>query len=417
MRLTALGVNHLSAPLDVRERLSVPAQEQNGLLHALCELPEVQGAMLLSTCNRTEIYLAQSKLSDAADDQRALAHYLQSRGASSELLPYFYRHEQAQAVRHVFRVATGLDSMVLGEPQILGQLKAAYASAKSAHTLAPSLDRLLQHSFFVAKQARTDTGLGQNPVSVASSAVKLCKQVYDDFDRRTALIIGAGETATLIAKHLQSQGVRRLIVINRTFSRAQALAAEVGGQAVLFAQLAQHLADADLIITATAATQPIISKRMLEAATRSRRRRTLLLIDLSVPRNVEASARELSDVFLYGVDDLRAVADAGLQAREHSAGLAEAVINGHVDGFMRWLQARESFEPVIALRERAFAQRDAALDAAKRQLQAGTPAAELLEKLAHQLTNQLLHAPTLALREAAGNDEQIALLKQALKLD
>ena len=305
--------------------------------------------------------------------------------------------------------------MVLGEPQILGQLKSAYAQAKAANMLTPALEHLLQQSFFVAKQARTDTGLGQNPVSVASSAVRLARRIYDDFDRRTALIIGAGETATLIARHLRAQGLNRLLITNRTFSRAQALAEELDGQAVLFGQLDRHLIDADMVITATASSQPLLNADRVKAAISGRKRRTLLLVDLSVPRNITPDVANLQDVFLYGVDDLRHVAEQGQHARMQAAVAAEAAIEGHVDEFMAWMRARERFEPILALRERSYAARDVALAEAKRRLAAGGNSVEILERLAHQLTNQMLHAPTIALRDAgAGGDD--ALIASAVKL-
>jgi glutamyl-tRNA reductase len=411
MRLTALGVNHQSAPIAVRERLAVLPDAFGSTLSGLRALPGVAGAMLLSTCNRTELYLAQDTVQA---DAGAIAWYLGQRDALA-LAPHFYRHHDAAAVRHVFRVATGLDSMVLGEPQILGQLKSAYADAKAANTLAAPLERLLQQSFFVAKQARTDTGLGQNSVSVASSAVRLAKQIYDDFDRRTALIVGAGETATLIARHLRAQGLHRLLITNRTLSRAQALADTLDGQAVPIHQLERHLIDADIVVTATAASKAILSAAQVKTALAARRRRTLLLLDLSVPRNIEPAAGQLSDVFLYGVDDLRHVAEQGINARQQAAIAAEASIDGHVQAFMSWLHARERFEPILALRERSFAQRDHAVALAMKRLDAGQEPAQIIAQLAHQLTNAMLHAPTTALREAAAQGDD-ALLQHALKL-
>ena len=418
MHLTALGVNHVSAPMAVREQLAVNLADQDAVLQGVRGLPGVTGAMILSTCNRTELYFAQAKAT-GDDAHRVLSRYLAMRGNSPSLAPYFYQHDDASAVRHVFRVATGLDSMVLGEPQILGQLKGAYAQAKAANMLTPALEKLLQQSFFVAKQARTDTGLGQNPVSVASSAVRLAKQIYDDFDRRTALIIGAGETATLIARHLSAQGLKRLLITNRTFSRAQALAEELDGQAVLFAQLDRHLGDADMVITATASSQALLDTERVKAAMSGRKRRTLLLIDLSVPRNITPEVANLQDVFLYGVDDLRYVAEQGQNARQLAAIAAEAAIDNHVHEFMAWLRARERFEPILALRQRSHAARDLALAQAKRRLAAGGNSVEILERLAHQLTNQMLHAPTVALRDAgaAGDDALIASAVKLMRLD
>ena len=377
MHLTALGVNHVSAPMSVREQLAVNLTEQESVLQGLRGLPGITGAMILSTCNRTELYFAQAKAANGKLHS-VLNDYLTMRGNAANLASHFYQHQGASAVRHVFRVATGLDSMVLGEPQILGQLK-----------------------------------------SVASSAVRLARRIYDDFDRRTALIIGAGETATLIARHLRAQGLNRLLITNRTFSRAQALAEELDGQAVLFGQLDRHLIDADMVITATASSQPLLDAEKIKAAISGRKRRTLLLIDLSVPRNITTDVADLQDVFLYGVDDLRHVAEQGQNARMQAAIAAETAIDGHVDEFMAWMRARERFEPILALRERSHAARDVALADAKRRLAAGGNSAEILERLAHQLTNQMLHAPTIALRDAgaAGDDALIASAVKLLRLD
>jgi glutamyl-tRNA reductase len=411
MRLSLLGVNHHSAPVSVRERLSLSADQQSVILPQLRALPSVDGAMILSTCNRTELYLAHA---ETGSSDEVLQHYLAARGQSADA-GFFYRHEDEIAVRHVFRVATGLDSMVLGEPQILGQLKAAYTSAKAANTLAPALDHLLQQSFHVAKQTRTLTGLGENSVSVASAAVRLSKEFYDDFDRRTALIIGAGETATLIGRHLKAQGIRKILISNRTFSRAQTLAESLDAQAVLLSQLDQHLIDADMVITATAASQPIIKLAHIERAIKQRKRRTLLLIDLSVPRNIAPEVKDARDVYLYSVDDLKVVTEAGQQARVEAAKAAQVNIEEHVADFMRWLKAREHFEPIVALRNKHFALRDEALAAAKRRLETGHDPAAELDRLAHLLTNQFLHAPTIAMKDAAARDQQ-AILDAASRL-
>jgi glutamyl-tRNA reductase len=405
MRLSLLGVNHETAPIAVRERLSLNTEQQTQLLPQLCALPDVKGAMILSTCNRTELYLAH--VENSANDA-VLHHYLRTRGQPDDA-GFFYRHFDDTAVRHVFRVATGLDSMVLGEPQILGQLKTAYSHAKAANTLAPALDHLLQQSFFVAKQARTLTGLGENSVSMASAAVRLAKEFYDDFDKRTALIIGAGETATLIGRHLKAQGIRKILISNRTFSRAQALAETLDAQAVLISQLTQHLSDADLVITATAATQPVITAQHVDSVLKARKRRTLLMIDLSVPRNIEPAAREKRDVYLYGVDDLKVVTDAGQQARIEAAKAAQISIDTHVNDFMQWLKAREHFEPIASLRNKYHAIKDTALSESKRRLQNGADAAAELDRLASLLTNQFLHEPTITMKEAARADDTAAL--------
>lgn len=412
--LAAFGVNHQSAPIAVRERFSVQKDQVSSFLQDLKALPGVQGAMLLSTCNRTEIYL------DCGSAQLALAEapawYLRERGLDPlQLQAHVYRLHGVDAVRHVFRVATGLDSLVLGETQILGQLKTAYADAKAADSIAPVLDRLLQQSFSVAKLARTDSGLGENPVSVASSAVHLAKQIFDDFANRSALIVGAGETATLLAKHLKAQGVRKLTIINRNFDRAHQLALSLDAQAVVYGQLQNCLHDVDIVACATSAERPILDKALLQKAQANSKRRMMLLLDLGVPRNIQDDCKQLRDVFLYHVDDLRHVVEQSLVARKQSAQLAEAVVDSHAQAFMNWLSARDRFETMLALRKRSETKRDHALEAALLALRSGESSDEVVKKLAFQLTNQWLHQPTEALKQAALDKDQ-ALIQSARRL-
>ncbi len=412
-QLVAFGVNHVSAPLDLRERLSIQKAQLNDTLRGLRAVPAVNGAFLLSTCNRTEVYLACNNGMETV--HHALRWYLQERGVHADAAQHLYQLHGADAVRHVFRVATGLDSMVLGETQILGQLKDAYADAKAADAIAPSLDRLLQQSFSVAKIARTDSKLGENPVSVASSAVHVARQIFDDFEHRSVLLIGAGETATLLAKHLQSHGVRKLCILNRSFDRAQQLALELNAQAAVMSKLGDLLPDADIIACATASEKPLITASMLSAALKKSKRRAVLCLDLGVPRNIDSDCKNLRDVFLYHVDDLRHVVDQSLAARKQAALVAEALVESHAKDFMAWLGARERFDTMIQVRRRVENKRDAALALALNEIEHGAAAADVVRKLAFQLSNQFLHDPTEALKKAA-TEQDLALLDAAQKL-
>ncbi len=404
MHLTALGVNHHSAPIAVREQLTLAPDRVADALAQIKRMPGIEGAMLLSTCNRTEIYLQHQP--QAAND--IVPWYVRQCQASEATIAHFYLRQQSDAVRHVFRVASGLDSLVLGEPQILGQLKSAYADARAHHTLSPNLDRLVQQSFAVAKDVRSSTGLGLHAVSIASSAVKLIKQIYDRLATRQVLLVGAGETSELIARHLFSAGIRRITVLNRTIARAHALCTELsllGNDLLLhaggLAELPGRMADADLLIAATSAQSPVIDAAMVKACQRQRRGRTLLLVDLGVPRDIEPAIAKLENCYLYGVDDLKGIADDGLAARVEAAKSAELKVDVEVQAFMRWLEMRNRIDPMLAIRLDAEHKRDAELARALHALQLGGDPQAIVERLAHQLTNQFLHAPTTALREAA----------------
>ncbi|GAB6196725.1 glutamyl-tRNA reductase [Lysobacter xanthus] len=396
MGFHVIGLNHATAPVDVRERVAFAGDATANALAELRALPSVDEVALLSTCNRTELY------AETSDDGGALAGWLAERSAvGDDLHAYLYRHHDAEAVRHLFRVATGLDSLVLGEPQILGQVKDAWATARAAGTLGNRLDRLFQHAFSTAKRARTDTRIGANPVSVASTAVKLAQESFAALDRSTVLLIGAGETIELAARHLVQAGTQRLLVANRTLVHAQALAQRHGGYALPLEDLDRHLAEADVVISATASREPILDARQVEAALAARRRRPMLLLDLAVPRDIAADVAELSDVFLYTVDDLERAIEDNRRSRREAANEAESIVELQVARFREKLEASTRTEPVKRIRAHGEAARAEALAKAKQQLAAGMSADDALEFLAHTLTNRLLHAPTVAVREAA----------------
>ncbi len=404
MPLLALGINHQTAPVALRERVAFAAEALPPALEALRGVDGVREAVLLSTCNRTELY------AHAEGDGEALADWLARHpGAGEDLHAYLYRHRDGEAVRHLFRVASGLDSLVLGEPQILGQVKQAWTAARAAGTLGGPLDRMFQQAFATAKRARTDTRIGANPVSVASVAVRLAEENFARLDESSVLLIGAGETIELAARHLAEARVQRLLVANRTLAHAQALASRHGGIALPLEELDKHLAEADIVIAATASRTPILHRAQVEHAQRLRRHRPMLLIDLAVPRDIDHDVSGLRDVFLYTVDDLQRAIEDNRRSRREAAQQAEAIIELQAARFLEDYLASQRQQPLLQLRAHGETARAEALAKARAQLAAGLPPEQALELLAHTLTNRLLHAPTVALREAArSGDAELA---------
>jgi glutamyl-tRNA reductase len=362
-------------------------------LHAL---PQVREVALLSTCNRTELYAVTD------DDGGALVDWLATHPSESgDLHAYLYRHQDGDAVRHLFRVATGLDSLVLGEPQILGQVKHAWATAREAGTLGGQLDRVFQRAFVTAKRARTETRIGNSPVSVASVAVRLAQESFAQPSDSTVLLIGAGETIELAARHLAQAKVKQLLVANRTYAHAQDLAARHGGVALPLDELDRHLFLADIVFSATASRTPILSKAQVATALSARRHRPMLLLDLAVPRDIAPDTATLKDAFLYTVDDLERAVEDNRQNRREAAEAAEAIVDLQVARYVEVLAAGTRNAPLKRLRAHGESARADVLAKAKQQLAAGQSPEAVLDFLAHTLTNRLLHAPTIALREAA----------------
>ncbi len=398
MALIALGLNHLCAPVALRERAAFTADATASALTDLVAQPGVREAVILSTCNRTELYCNVDAGAESSP-RNWLHHHQQLHGTNIE--EFLYRHHEADAVRHLFRVATGLESMVLGEPQILGQVKDAYTFARVAHTLDAPLERLFQNTFSVAKRVRSGTRIGANTVSVAFTAVRLAERVFTDLADACVLLIGAGETIELAARHLTEAKVRRLIVANRTLDNAQALASRFGGYAITLNDLDKHLAEADIVISSTASRDPVLSKAIVSKAIEARRRRPMFLVDIAVPRDIEADVAKLPDVFLYTIDDLREVIDENLRSRQQAAQEAEAMIELSVEHFMGWWGSLELNNPIASVRGAAEANRDEVLAKARGMLLRGKSPEEALEFLAYTLTNKLLHAPSANLRAAA----------------
>jgi glutamyl-tRNA reductase len=396
--LYALGLNHQTAPLEVRERVVFHVER---LREALTQ---VKGAVaseaaILSTCNRTELYFSGEQPAAAAD---WLARF--HRMEPAELAPYLYTRPQDQAVRHAFRVASGLDSMVLGEPQILGQMKDAARAAASAGTLGTVLHRLFQRSFSVAKEVRSTTRLGAASVSMAAAAVKLAARIFPSLREQSVLFIGAGEMIELCATHFAAQAPARITVASRTLERAGRLAHRFNGQAIELKALAEHLHEHDIVVSSTASSLPILGKGLVERALRARRRRPIFMVDLAVPRDIEPEVAELDDVFLYTVDDLAGIVSANLDARRSAVEQAEAIIDTQVGQFMNWMHLRENVPLIRALRENAEAARRHEVERALRALERGEAPAAVLEALSQGLTNKLMHGPTQALGEAAAQE-------------
>jgi glutamyl-tRNA reductase len=391
--LYALGLNHQTAPLAVRERVVFHVER---LREALGEIKVglAREAAILSTCNRTELYLDGGEPAAAA---QWLAKYHDL--APGELAPYLYTHPAERAVRHAFRVASGLDSMVLGEPQILGQMKEAARTAESAGTLGTLLHKLFQRSFAVAKEVRSTTQVGATSVSMAAAAVKLAARIFPSIRDQSVLLIGAGEMIELCATHFAAQGPARLTVANRTLERAQKLAHRFNGQAIELKDLARHLHEHDIVVSCTASSLPILGKGLVERALRARRRKPVFMVDLAVPRDIEQEAAELDDVYLYTVDDLGEIVAANLDARRSAVVQAEAIIETQVGQFMHWMQLRESVPLIRQLRDQAEELRRLELERALKALARGDDPALVLEALSQGLTNKLLHAPTQALKK------------------
>lgn len=399
MPLFTLGLNHKSAPLTVRERVVFDAQRVVPALEQLKERDGVREAALISTCNRTEVYTV---LEDSVAANSVLHWLAESHQVDPGWLrPYMYIHQDADMVRHLLRVTPGLDSLVLGEPQIGGQAKTAYQEALNAGTLGRVLDRLFQYAFSVSKQIRTETGIGSNPVSVAFAAVTLARQIFGNLDGYTGLLIGAGETIELTARHLHEQGMRRFIVANRSRERARELAEQYGGQAIDLANLPDHVAEADVIISSTGSQLPLLGKGSVERAVKRRKHKPIFMVDIAVPRDIEPEVGQLDDVYLYTVDDLQEVIADNMRSRQEAARQAEEIVDLQVERFQQWLRSLDSVPVIRRYREQGEAHRDEILARAQRRLNRGDNPDEVMEYLAHTLTNRLMHQPTARLREAS----------------
>lgn len=414
MSLLALGINHRTAPVELREKIAIGDERLGEALRALIGLPTVGEAAILSTCNRTELYCdIQGATLNGLTEWLCEFHQLDP----EQLRPHVYSYPDDHAVRHILRVAGGLDSMILGEPQILGQMKNAYQIANGLGTLNSVLERLFQHTFSVAKQIRTDTAIGESPVSVAFAAVSLAKQIFSDFKHHTALLIGAGETIELAARHLHEQQLGRMIIANRTPERAHQLAAGFNGYGIGLDEIPVHLPEADIVITATGSSSAILDKDMVKQALQGRKHRPVFMVDIAVPRNIDPHVAELEDIYLYTVDDLQEVIQENLQSRQQAAEQAEEIIDIQVQRFMSWIRAQSAVSTIRAYRNQAEEHRDEVLEKARQMLAAGKTSEDVLNFLANTLTKKLIHAPSVCMREAAENGQIEVLETAALLFD
>ncbi len=410
MGLTALGINHTTAVLDLRERVAFAPELLVDALQQACAEAHLPELVILSTCNRTELFFVGEDEGHALAQQSALRWLAAYHGLEEqEIAPSCYIYADDAALRHMIKVASGLDSMVLGEPQILGQMKSALAVAEEANTVGGTLARAFRCVLSVAKRIRTDTAIGENPVSVAYAAVDLAGRIFTELAETRALLVGAGETIELVARHLVDSGVGGIVVANRTLGRARELAEQFGAEAVLLAEIPDQLEHADIVISSTASQLPLLGKGAVERALKLRKHRPILMIDLAIPRDIEPQVGDLSDVYLYSIDDLREIVDENLRSRQHEAGKADQIIDEGVEDFSRELRSLAAVDSVKALRAQAESMRDAEIDRALRSLAKGTSPAQVVEGLARSLTNKLVHSPSAEMKRASAEGRQDVL--------
>ncbi len=414
MSLLALGINHQTAPVEIREKITFAPEQMDQALQQATALKGVNEAVIVSTCNRTELYCeVADQYEDSITSWLSEFHQLEN----GKLKPYLYEYRDQDATRHLFRVASGLDSLVLGEPQILGQLKTAFEKANGNQSVKTVLGRLFQHGFTVAKKVRTDTEIGSNPVSVAFAAVSLSKQIFGDLSSLSALMIGAGETIELAARHLKGQGIGSITIANRTLERAQNLADELGATAISIGEIPEQLVKSDIVISSTASQLPILGKGATETALKARKHRPIFMVDLAVPRDIESQVGELDDVYLYTVDDLKEVIDENRRSREEAANEAMDIIQVEVQHFNHWIKTHQSADEIRLLRNQSERIRLECLKKAQQMLEQKEDPARVLETLASNLTNKLMHGPTVQMRKALKEDnaELVQLLHSLVK--
>jgi len=437
MALVLAGINHNTAAIELREKVAFPPEIVARAIEQLKALNKVEEVVVVSTCNRTELYLSLNLMQDAeGPDLRSSAELGRDEdlGACEEMvtewLSHFHQLDvnqirassyffwQEDAVRHLMKVCSGLDSMVLGEPQILGQIKSAYAVSRELDVVGVSLGKVFQGAFSIAKEVRTDTAIGENPVSVAYAAVTLAERIFSDLPSLSALLVGAGRTIELVARHLREKGVTGIVVANRTLERAVELGTRFAGHGVLLSEIPEQLVNADIVVSSTSSQLPLLGKGAVENAFRRRRHRPMLLIDLAVPRDIEPEVGDIPDAYLYTIDDIRSVIDDSVRSRSEAAGEAEQIIERGVTEYLRQVRSLNAVSTLTAFRNRADAIRAVELEKALRSLDKGEPVDAVLEALARGLTNKLIHAPTVKMKHASaeGRDELIDLIQELYDL-
>ncbi|WP_194438650.1 glutamyl-tRNA reductase [Vibrio fluminensis] len=416
MSLLAIGINHNTASVELREKVAFGPDKLPQALQQLSESSYVSGGVIVSTCNRTEIYCdVKPSCKNKVIDWLAQFHQV----SAEELKPSIYVHEEQAAIRHLMRVACGLDSLVLGEPQILGQVKQAFADSRDGNSVNASIEKWFQKTFSVAKRVRTETDIGGNAVSVAYAACTLAKHIFESLQDSTVLLVGAGETIELVAKHLAANGCNKMIVANRTKERAQVLAEQFGAEVISLPEIPEHLPRADIVISSTASPLPIIGKGMVETALKSRRYQPMLFVDIAVPRDIESQVGEINDAYLYSVDDLQSIIDSNIEQRKVEAIQAEAIVSEESASFMTWLRSLQGVDSIRQYRTNANDIRQDLLSKSIQALAAGGDPEKVLVELSNKLTNRLIHTPTRALQTAAeqGEPAKLAIIRQSLGLD
>ncbi|GAA4876754.1 glutamyl-tRNA reductase [Ferrimonas pelagia] len=414
MTLVAIGINHKTASVSLREKVAFGPDILGDALKSLAAQTRTGEAVIVSTCNRTELYTNQVG-SDRLIGWLSQFHNLDE----AELRQCIYLHTDQKAVQHLLRVSAGLDSLVLGEPQILGQIKKAFFDAREMGTIAHTLDRLFQHTFKVAKRIRTETEIGASAVSVAFAAVNLAKHIFDDLSKSRVMLVGAGETIELVARHLGEQGAGEIVVANRTLARAQGMAQEFGADAITLPQIPEYLPQCDIVISSTASPLPILGKGMVENALKKRRQQAMLLVDIAVPRDIETEVGDLENAYLYTVDDLQGIVQKNMANRLEAAEQAELIAQEQSLEFVNWLRGLDSVATIKQYRQQSEGLKRAAMERAIERLEQGADAEAVLNELANKLTNKLIHAPTQALSKAArsGDLDSLELLRSALGIN
>jgi len=414
MSLVAIGINHKTATVDLREKVAFDPGKIHEAMKSLASCTQSGEAVIISTCNRTELYCNNGKASEIVrwlEDYHQLSH--------ADVEPCLYQFNDQEAVKHLMRVSAGLDSLILGEPQILGQVKQSFAKAKEAGTVAATMDRLFQNTFSVAKKIRTETEIGAAAVSVAFAAVSMAKHIFSSLSATKVLLVGAGETIELVARHLKDNGVTTMMVANRTIARAETMCAEFGATAMTLQQIPDFLPQADIVISSTASPLPILGKGMVEKALKQRRHQPMLLVDIAVPRDIEAEVADLDDAFLYTVDDLQSIIEQNMASRREAAEQAELIAEDQAYLFMEWIRSLESVDSIREYRTQSMAIKDELVERAVNKLAQGGDSEQILLELANKLTNKLIHAPTQALTAASrqGDLNSLGQLRTMLGLD
>ena len=416
MSLLAIGINHHTASVELREKVAFSSDKLTEAHKQLEADSNIKSGVILSTCNRTEIYFdvksnAKGKVIDW------LTHFHQVK--PDELKPSLYVYEEQAAIKHLMRVSCGLDSLVLGEPQILGQVKQAYSSARDLKSVDGTMEKLFQKTFSVAKRVRTETEIGGSAVSVAYAACTLAKHIFESLANSTVLLVGAGETIELVAKHLSDNGCDNIIVANRTRERALGLAEKFNADVISLEEIPDNLHRADIVISSTASPLPIIGKGMVESALKRRKRQPILIVDIAVPRDVEQQVGDLNDIYLYTVDDLQSIVKQNMEQRKVEAIQAEAIVSEESAAFMTWLRSLQAVDSIREFRTSANAVREELIAKSLQSLASGCEPEEVLLELSNKLTNKLIHAPTRALQLAAeqGDPDKLSVIRQSIGLD